>query len=284
MRRFARVGKVTTGLLLLALVSIARAVLAGSSPAPPDLLLLNGRIFTGQSARPYVQALAIRGERVVATGDSERIKALGVSRTRQIDLHGRTVIPGINDAHNHLGVDPPRLSALKFTGADPTWAEIRAALAAAVAETSKDTFLVGVIGLTAFGDLQVDRDSLDKVAPNHPVFLVTFTGHGMILNSAALTAAKIGENQQDPLGGRFERLPGGRLSGVAREYAARLVDRRIMNFASEDDAVSQLRQTLLAAARFGITSIQDMSDSMPPERAVALLQKVPTPLRVRIIR
>src|ERR1700677_151493 len=72
----------------------------------PDLVLLNGKIFTSDAAHPYVQALAIRGERIAATGDSAKIKALVGPHTKQIDLGGRTVVSGINDAHNHLGIAP----------------------------------------------------------------------------------------------------------------------------------------------------------------------------------
>jgi predicted amidohydrolase YtcJ len=78
------------------------SVTATSQQTAPDLILLNGKIFTSAAAHPYVQALAIRGDRIVAAGDSNKIRALAGSHTKQIDLDGRTVIPGINDAHNHL--------------------------------------------------------------------------------------------------------------------------------------------------------------------------------------
>ena len=72
----------------------------------PDMILLNGRIFTSDSAQPYVEALAIRGERVVATGNTKEVSALAGPQTKRIDLDGRVVIPGINDAHYHCDAEP----------------------------------------------------------------------------------------------------------------------------------------------------------------------------------
>jgi predicted amidohydrolase YtcJ len=116
------------------------------------------------------------------------------------------------------------------------------------------------------------------------VLLRTRSGHAAIVNTAALAAARIGQNEKDPAGGRFERLPNGRLNGVLREYAWWLVERRIADLVSDAEALTEWRETLAQAARFGITSIQDMSPSLPPERVVALLEKVPSALRVRLIR
>lgn len=104
------------------------------------------------------------------------------------------------------------------------------------------------------------------------------------MNSAALTQAGIREGQPDPMGGRFERSPDGRLTGVIREYAAFDVERTFANQTSEADALSELRKSLSEAAKWGTTTIQDMSNDMPPDRCVALLEKMPTPIRVRVMR
>ncbi len=74
-----------------------------------------------------MQALAIREERITATGDSATIMALAGPHTKQIDLGGRTVIPGINDAHNHLSISPPNRIDLELKSPDPAWPEMKAA-------------------------------------------------------------------------------------------------------------------------------------------------------------
>jgi predicted amidohydrolase YtcJ len=76
--------------------------------------LWNGKIFTSDVDHPYVQALAIQGARIIAIGDSAKIKILGTAATRRIDLAGRTVIPGINDAHNHFDIHPANLIEFEF--------------------------------------------------------------------------------------------------------------------------------------------------------------------------
>jgi predicted amidohydrolase YtcJ len=267
----------------VAVFALALSSLAAKAQQPaPDLVLLNGKIFTSDAAHPYVQALAVRGERITATGNSAKIRALAGTHTRQIDLGGRTVIPGINDAHNHISISPPNRMDLELTSPDPDWPEVKAAIAAAVLKVPKGTLIQGEIALKIFRDLAVNRDTLDQVAPNNPVVLETL--HAWIVNSAALKRFGIQEGQPDPLGGRFERSLDGRLTGVIREYALEQVWRNLSDQTSEADALRELRETFSAAAKWGITTIQDMDNDMPPDRCIALFEKTPVPIRVRVIR
>jgi predicted amidohydrolase YtcJ len=272
--------KICTVVFLLSLFQTA----AEGQQAAPDLVMLNGKIFTSDAAHPYVQALAIRGERITATGDSAKIRAMAGPDTKQIDLGGRTVIPGINDAHNHISISPPNRKDLELKSPDPDWPEMKTAIAAAVLKAPKGTFIYGDMGQKIFRDLAVNRDTLDQAAPNNPVILETFTSHAWIVNSTALAQFGIREDQPDPLGGRFERSPDGRLSGVIREYALEQVWRNQSNQTSEADALRELRGTFSDAVKWGITTIQDMDNDMLPDRCIALLEKLPVPIRVRVIR
>ena len=274
----------STNTCVAVFILVLSSLAAKAQQPAPDLVLLNGKIFTSDAAHPYVQAIAVRGERITATGDSAKIKALVGPLTKQFDLGGRTVIPGINDAHNHLSISPPNRIDLDLKSPDPDWPEVKAAIAAAVLKEPKGTFIHGEIAAKTFRDLAVNRNTLDQVAPNDPVILETFTGHAWIVNSAALTRAGIREDQPDPLGGRYERSPDGRLTGVIREYAVDTASRSLADQTSEVDALAELRQTLSEAAKWGITTIQDMSNDIPPNRCVALLEKTPTPIRVRVMR
>ncbi len=259
------------------------AVLAAKTP-PPDLVLFNGKIFTSNAEQPYVQGLAIRGERIIAIGDSKKIEALAGARTRRIDLGGRTVIPGINDAHNHIAIHPANLVEVELQARNPTTADLRKELPAAAAKLPQGALLEVTISPAIFYDTSVSRDSLDAWLPNNPVKLVTITGHGLILNTAGLRAYGVAEDEKDPYGGRFERDATGRLTGVVREYAALNIERTAADSVPETVAVRQLTETLDEAKAFGITSIQDMSNDMAPARAVALFEKVPTPIRLRVMR
>ena len=152
------------------------------------------------------------------------------------------------------------------------------------AQVPKGTLIEATIGPKCFHDVEVTRDSLDKVAPNDPVFLGTLTGHAYILNSAALTKVGIREDQRDPMGGRYERSADGRLTGVVREYATLRVNRSFVGLTPDATALKELHDIFLQAAKWGITSIQDMSDAMDPGHAVALFEKTPTPIRIRVMR
>ena len=89
-----------TLLVLFALVTIGFAAQQGTSGA--DLVLVNGRIYTVDPARPWAEAVAVRGDRIVAVGTTAEVKALAGSQARTIDLNGAFVSPGFNDAHVHI--------------------------------------------------------------------------------------------------------------------------------------------------------------------------------------
>jgi predicted amidohydrolase YtcJ len=250
----------------------------------PDTVLLNGKIFTSDRTHPFVKALAIRGDRIEAVGDSARIAKLAGPGTRRIDLHGRTVIPGLNDAHNHMHISPADTVELELKSPNPTWLDVKTAISEQVLKAPPGAILSATIGPAIFSDPQIDRKALDLLSPANAVILTTFTGHASILNSAALTKVGISENEPDPLGGRYEHAADGGLTGVLREYAALRLSRKLGDLTSDEDAIAELRDTVADAAKHGITTIQVMSEKMPPERYVDLLEKVPTSIRMRIMR
>ena len=232
---------ILAGISLLFLVSNLLPPRLAAQQQQPDLILLNGQIFTSDVAHPYVQALAISGERILATGDSAKIKALAGPHTRQIDLAGRTVIPGINDAHDHIDLDPPHAVHLNLNTPDPTWSQLKDAIAAA-AKAPKEAFILGDIGPIIFHDTAVARKALDQIAPENPVILTTLTGHAALLNSVALArAGRRDDDQPDPLGGRYERSADGKLTGVLREYAVLQLSRKLALMPSDAEAMTQLR-------------------------------------------
>jgi predicted amidohydrolase YtcJ len=249
----------------------------------PDTILINAHVFTGDTKKLHVEALAIRGERIIATGTTAEISRLAGPKTQSIDLRGATVIPGINDAHNHLDISPSDAVTVELKSENPSWADTRAGLAAAVAKSPHGAWLAVIIGPAVFHDPTVTREALDSIAPSNPVMLVTFTGHAAFLNSAFMKRFGITEAQQDPMGGKFERGADGKLTGVLREYALLQLERSMADNVSDAEATAQLKKQLEEAAAFGITSLQDMSNIATPERAVRLMALIPTPIRVRVI-
>ena len=137
---------------VLCLMVSARSLFAADSSGPPDTVLFNGKVFTSDASHPKVEGLAIRGDRIIATGESATIRSLSGPQTRLIDLGGHTVIPGINDAHQHPAVTPPGLIGLHLKSRDPTWPDVRDAIQAAVRSGGQGRTIVATVsGVSTFG-------------------------------------------------------------------------------------------------------------------------------------
>jgi predicted amidohydrolase YtcJ len=267
-------------------VAATAPAIAAQAPAAPDLLLLHGNVFTSNKAQPHAQAIAIRGERIVAVGSDDEIAATADAHTRRIDLHGRTVIPGINDAHDHMNIGPADFVGVETKNPfDPDWESLQAAIRAATAKAPEGAEIGGPIAGNIFYDPKIDRDALDRLSPDHPIDLWTFDGHARIYNSAMLAKLGIDESIADPIGGRFERDAKGRLTGVLREYAAFMeAERRITARTPDADGIAELRDMLAERARLGITTAQVMpigfQDSL--DRFVRLLEQAQPAIRIRV--
>lgn len=249
---------------------------------PADLILLNGKVFTAELGKPYAEAVAIRGERILAVGSSDEIKRLANAKTRVIDLQGRTVIPGINDAHFHFSPVPQGFH-LQFKSEEPSWAETLEALKDAVQKTPKGNWIFGLIGFNVLSEKAADRFALDRIAPEHPVLLRSYYGHGYIVNSKAMPLLQLAEEEPDPMGGYFERVGDSKtINGRFWEYAEWKPNRILANQVSDAQAIEELRKLANEAVRFGITSMQIMP-SMPVDRFARLLVKADLPIRVRAI-
>lgn len=262
--------------LIVLLVSCTRAA------AAPDTILVNGKVFTSNPEQLWAEAVAIRGDRIVAVGGNDAISASAGAATRRIDLGGRTVVPGFNDAHVHVG---PRADAFTVAVADePTTQQVAAALKDALAKAPPRVRLTVQIGGRVWDDASVDRDWLDGIVRDRPVMLQMFTGHGSVLNSAALALAGISESITDPDGGRFQRDANGRLNGRAEEYADLIVGRRLSATVAKADRPRYYRDFSLEAARLGITSVHLMGNSGPHAGIVEDVVASDSPLRWRILR
>lgn len=250
--------------------------------AAPDTVLVNGKVFTANDAQPWAQALAIKGERVIAVGDTPAILAMAGPSTRRLDLGGRTVVPGFNDAHLHVAARPAVFQVP--VPDEPTTAMVEEALARAERDAPAGLRLQLQIGARVLDDATVDRAWLDARVPARPVILHAYTGHGMILNSASLSQVGIDESIQDPEGGHFGRAAGGRLNGRVFEYAEQLVWRRLTARLPAAEAPAAYARISREALALGLTSIQLMGDADRHAKVVAGLVSADTPIRWRAMR
>ena len=265
----------------LALALTTAVVVASQTPAAPDLILVNGRVFTADPRMPWAEAVAIRGDRIADVGMNAVVRQRAGSGTRVIDVGGRVVIPGINDAHTHVGARPPG-TVLKLSD-DPTLDDVIAAVRTAASSTAGQ-WIFGTIGARALLDPKATRLVLDEAAPGRLVKLAAWTGHGNILSTAALRALGIGERDPDPPFGRYGRLPDGTTSGLLEEYADVRANRRMTALAGRAAVIGSLQRLANEATGYGITTIQAMANSVPAAELQGMLGEASAPIRWRVIR
>jgi predicted amidohydrolase YtcJ len=265
-----------------ALLSVAAARRPASAA---DFVLVGGKVFTADPARPWAQALAITGDRITAVGTTAEVRSLAGPATRTIALEGRVVVPGFNDAHTHVG--PGLGPGVDLAGAsnDPALADVVRLLTIEAGKAPAGTWLRGTIGARVLDDPAANRQTLDAVTPAHPVLLAAWTGHGALLNTAALRALGVSDEEPDPPGGWFERVRGtSRLSGIVHEYAWARLRRRLGEQVPHADATASIRRYVEQALRLGITSAQNMGATLPAPRLAELLREAGPPLRWRLMR
>jgi len=222
-----------------------------------SLLLTGGKVFTADEKFTTSEAVAVDGERIIAVGTSAELKAK-YQAAREIDLKGKLVTPGFNDAHMHFLRGALSLLNVNLTDTK-TLEEAKAKAAAKVKEVKAGEWIIGRgWDHTIWGNKFPTRVDLDAVAPNNPVYLVRVDGHVAWVNSAALRLAKIDKTTKNPEGGEVERDSSGEATGILKETAQGLVNRLI----PQPDAAQMTRGLELAlkmAREYGITSVQDNS-------------------------
>lgn len=266
-----------SALLLLLFALPARAL------PPADTILYNGKLFTVDSSRPWAQAVAIRGSRIIAVGDDVPVRALAGPQTRSIDLGGRVVVPGFNDAHVHLGVGFPRvtLPPIDIPGPGPSLAVAVDQVAQGVAVAQPGEWILVIVGEQLILDPAATRLALDAVAPNNPVLLLTWSSHSGVINGQAMAAAGIAPNAADPFGGSYGRFPDGTVNGVVNEYALFRVIRASRAIVPDEVLRAQFEALTGLAAQAGVTSIQEMTIGVTRERSARVLGGANLAIRVR---
>ncbi len=221
-----------------------------------DLVLTGGRMFTADPARSWAEALAVRDGRIVAVGGDRAVRTLAGPRTRVIELRGRTVTPGFQDAHVHPihgGLAMIRCELHGARGLD-RYLELVAAYAAS--HPDAEWILGGGWSMADFPGGTPHRADLDRVVPDRPVYLPNRDVHDAWVNTRALELAGITAETPDPPDGRIARDADGSPLGTLHEGAMDLVGRHVPATGG-----GELRAALLEGQRYlhalGITAWQD---------------------------
>jgi predicted amidohydrolase YtcJ len=239
-------------LLLLAGLRLA------AQPAA-SLVLLNGKIWTVNDSQPRAEAVACLGSRIVAVGSNDEIRKWVGAGTETIDLGGKLVLPGFNDAHVHFFDGGKNLAGVQLRDAKSE-DEFRRRIAEFAAKQPAGRWITG-------GDWDHEnwtparlptRQLIDAASAGHPVFVERLDGHMALANSQALKLAGITRETPDPPGGTIVRDPVGEPTGVLKDAAMGRVYRAIPQ-PSPDQIADAVRAAMRYAAENGVTSVQDMS-------------------------
>lgn len=260
-------------ILILSIVGLFFS--CGQKKEPADLVLMNGKIVTVDEIKPEVQALAVRGDVIVAVGSDKDIKPYIAEKTKVINLEGKLAIPGFIDAHGHftsLGQAKLRLDLTKVKN----WDEIVAMVAKAVKEGEPGKWILGrgwhqekwdkspesnVDGLPFHHDLS-------KVSPDNPVLLFHASGHSSFANAKAMELAGVTKKTPNPDGGEIVKDSKGNPIGVFRETAQRLLRQAYDSYheALSPEQIGAERRKVIELAdkeclSKGVTSFHDAGSS-----------------------
>jgi len=224
---------------------------------------LHGRIYTNDPQEPWAAGLAVRDGKIYCIGTLAHVllDCGGVDNSGDtVQLQGRFVMPGFNDAHVHMGAAGRDKMTLSLVGVTSI-AELQQRLKEAVAKHKPGEWIVGAgWDQSRWPDQQFPtRLILDEVSPDNPVFLRHVSGHIGVANSQALKHAEINPETKEPQGGQIERFEDGEATGLLKESAMGLVTQRIPDPSAEDRRKG-IDMVLEELARNGVTSVQDNSE------------------------
>jgi predicted amidohydrolase YtcJ len=248
--------------LRLATVGLLLATTANSAPPRPapeaaDLILTNGRVYTVEQGKPWADAVAIKGGRILAVGTSAEIARRKGAKTQVVDLHGRLLMPAFGDAHTHPifgGMSHARCAL----HAGKTIDDYRKIIADCVAKTPGTGTIFGSgFNQTLFPPNGIPRkEILDDISKDRPLIFES-DGHTLWVNSKALELAKITKDTPDPKNGTIDRDPKtGEPVGGLEESAMALVD-PLVPPPSDADLQGAITYTVKFFNSMGITSWHD---------------------------
>ncbi len=247
-----------------------------------DIILFDGKIFTSDSTQLYAQALAIKGNKILAVGTNQSILKLGSKQTKQIDLKGKTVVPGFNDAHDHLGWYAPVGLGYNYTEMNPyglSKVAVLDSISRLVKLAKPNQWIHGFIGVSILFDSTV-RNALDSIAPNNPVMLQIWWGHGQVVNGKALQAAGLSDQSENPVGGWYEKV-GNKITAVHQN--AQLPIWNAWSISEPENLIKGLRSYAQEQLKGGITTVQHMSSTLNGAESVSIFKQAALPQRIRII-
>ena len=224
---------------------------------PADLIISNAHVFLADSTAGFAEAVAVRGDTIMAVGTNAEMARLRGATTREIDAHGASVTPGFNDAHVHFVEGSLSHDLVNLLDADSLPMVQTLIRAFAVAHPDAPWILgLGWLYGSFPGGLPT-KEQLDALVPDRPAAIDCYDGHTKWVNSKALALAGITRNTPNPPDGIIVRDPTtGEATGVLKEGAQSLVE-KIIPQPSREEKLAAMKRGIVEAHRYGMTSIQE---------------------------
>jgi predicted amidohydrolase YtcJ len=223
---------------------------------PADLVLTGGAVYTVDAARSWASAVAVSAGRIVAVGSDADMRAFAGPRTEVVNLRGRMVLPGFQDAHVHASGGGLERSQCDLTGVHTRQGYLAAVRSYADRNPGAEWITGGGWGMDVFPRGVPSKEDLDEVVPGRPVFLSNRDHHGAWVNSRALALAGIDATTPDPPDGRIERTATGEPQGTLHEGAMNLI-RRVAPAMTLEDQVAGIVEGQRYLHSLGITAWQE---------------------------
>jgi len=225
--------------------------------SPPSLAVVNARVWTGDRARPWADAIAVDGDRIAMVGSSAEVRKATAPGTNVVDARGMMVAPGFIDAHIHFLIGGFGLASVQLRDAKTREEFVRRIAAYANGLPSGTWILNGDWDHEQWGGELPRRDWIDAVTPNNPVWINRLDGHMALANSAALSAAGIDTSTRDVAGGTIVRDDSGAPTGILKDNAQPLVGIAVPSPTREQED-GALDAAMQFVASKGVTSVHHM--------------------------
>ncbi len=274
---------VCRALALLLLPGLIQACKVSPEANMVDLALVNGKVWTGDPGRPWAEAVAVRGDRILTVGTTAEVRQLAPAGAKLVDLGGALVLPGFIDSHTHFLAGGFALKSIQLREAKSR-EDFVARIAAKAREAGPGRWIQnGDWDHQQFSPPELPRKEwIDAATPDNPVCVNRLDGHMILANSLALKLAGVTKDTPVPPGGQIVRDPAtGEPTGILKDTAMDLVYARVPepSFAEKLEAAEA---SLRHAAENGVTSVHEMADASSFEVFEEILRRTGLTTRIHV--